>query len=150
MYTVEQVAAMLELHPRTIRRYIREGRLSASKVGGEWRMREEDVDAFAGGIVLDLHERSKRDIESFLNGDRIGADERMTVCSVLDGRLEPQEAADLSQRIVAIMNEDDASRGQAKFQYMYLNEEKKSRFIIWGNPSFVGKLLSEVGRIAGT
>ncbi|MBG0787603.1 MAG: helix-turn-helix domain-containing protein, partial [Anaerolineaceae bacterium] len=31
-YTVEQIAEIINLHPKTIQRYIREGRLNAQKV----------------------------------------------------------------------------------------------------------------------
>lgn len=43
------------------------------------------------------------------------------------------------------MNEPDESRGKAKFQYFYDNKEKKARYIIWGSPAFVGKVLTAVG-----
>ncbi len=44
--TVEQVAAYLQLHKLTIYRYIREGRLPASKVGKAYRIRKTDVEWF--------------------------------------------------------------------------------------------------------
>jgi excisionase family DNA binding protein len=31
-YTVEQIAEMLQIHPKTIQRYIREGKLRANKI----------------------------------------------------------------------------------------------------------------------
>ena len=47
-YTVEQAAERLELHPKTIRRFIREQRLPASRVGKSYRILRSDLDAFAG------------------------------------------------------------------------------------------------------
>ncbi|MCB9735271.1 MAG: helix-turn-helix domain-containing protein [Deltaproteobacteria bacterium] len=38
MYSVEQVAERLRLHVRTVRAYIREGRLEAFKVGKQYRI----------------------------------------------------------------------------------------------------------------
>ena len=32
-YTVEQISGILNIHPKTIQRYIREGRLRAAKIG---------------------------------------------------------------------------------------------------------------------
>lgn len=36
-YTVEEVAKALKLHPYTIRRLSREGKIPAFKFGGQWR-----------------------------------------------------------------------------------------------------------------
>lgn len=44
--TVNQVAAYLQLNRLTVYRYIREGRLRASKVGKAYRIRRADVDVF--------------------------------------------------------------------------------------------------------
>lgn len=43
---MEQVAAYLQLNKLTVYRYIREGRLPASKLGKAYRVRKADVDAF--------------------------------------------------------------------------------------------------------
>jgi excisionase family DNA binding protein len=47
-YTVEQAAERLKLHPKTVRRFIHDERLKASRVGKSYRIREADLDAFAG------------------------------------------------------------------------------------------------------
>lgn len=44
--TISQITARLQLHPNTIARYIREGRLKGSKVGKVYRVREQDLLAF--------------------------------------------------------------------------------------------------------
>ena len=36
-YTVEEVAKALKLHPYTVRRLSREGKIPAFKFGGQWR-----------------------------------------------------------------------------------------------------------------
>ena len=46
MYTVEQVARHLNLNVGTVRRYIREKKLRASKFGKAWRISAEQVQAF--------------------------------------------------------------------------------------------------------
>ena len=45
-YTVEEVAQALKLHPYTIRRLCREGKIPAFKFGGQWRFKKEDIDKF--------------------------------------------------------------------------------------------------------
>ncbi|MGX1101442.1 helix-turn-helix domain-containing protein [Amorphus sp. MBR-141] len=48
LYTVEAVAERLKLHSKTVLRFIREGRLRATKIGKQYRILRSDLDAFAG------------------------------------------------------------------------------------------------------
>ena len=45
-YTVEEVAQALQLHPYTIRRLSREGKIPAFKFGGQWRFRKSEIEAW--------------------------------------------------------------------------------------------------------
>jgi excisionase family DNA binding protein len=45
-YTVEEVAQALKLHPYTIRRLSREGKIPAFKFGGQWRFRKSEIEAW--------------------------------------------------------------------------------------------------------
>ena len=45
-YTVDEVAQALKLHPYTIRRLSREGRIPAFKFGGQWRFRKSEIEAW--------------------------------------------------------------------------------------------------------
>jgi len=47
-YSVEQVAERLGLHVRTVRNYVRDGRLAAVRVGKQYRIAHEDLEAFVG------------------------------------------------------------------------------------------------------
>jgi excisionase family DNA binding protein len=46
LYTVNQAAALLQFKPWTVRQWVRAGKLGAIKLGGEWRIREQDLMAF--------------------------------------------------------------------------------------------------------
>ena len=48
MYSVEQVADRLGLHVRTVRGYIRNGRLNAVRIGKQYRIAGADLDALTG------------------------------------------------------------------------------------------------------
>jgi excisionase family DNA binding protein len=147
MYTVEELAELIEMHPRTIRRYIREGKLKANKVGGEWRISEEDVSMFMGRKVRKLHDDTRHNIEDYLSSSKSEIEGKYQVCSVIDCYIDSTDAARISQELIKFMNDDNPDRGKAKFQYFYLQEEKKSRFVLWGNPVFVGKMLSAIGEL---
>ncbi len=44
--TLKEVAERLKLHPNTLRRYAKEGKLAAMKFGRVWRIEEEDLKEF--------------------------------------------------------------------------------------------------------
>jgi excisionase family DNA binding protein len=46
--TVDDAADLLKLHPKTVLRFIREGRLKATRIGKSYRILKGDLDAFAG------------------------------------------------------------------------------------------------------
>lgn len=48
LLTVDSAAAALQLHPKTVLRFIREGRLKATKVGRAFRIARREVEALAG------------------------------------------------------------------------------------------------------
>ncbi|MFI7071834.1 helix-turn-helix domain-containing protein [Micromonospora sediminicola] len=48
MYSVGQVAELLGLHVRTVRGYIRAGRLRAVRIGKQYRIARADLDALTG------------------------------------------------------------------------------------------------------
>ena len=48
LYSVEQVADLLNLHVRTVRGYVREGRLKAVRIGKQYRIAREDLEAITG------------------------------------------------------------------------------------------------------
>jgi excisionase family DNA binding protein len=44
-YTIDEVAEALKLHPYTVRRLCREGKVPGFKFGGQWRFKKEDIDS---------------------------------------------------------------------------------------------------------
>ncbi len=50
--TVDEVATRLRLHPKTVQRFIREGRLPARMVGRAYRILRADVERFAGAAAM--------------------------------------------------------------------------------------------------
>jgi excisionase family DNA binding protein len=48
LYSIEQVAERLGLHVRTVRHYVREGRLKAVRIGKQYRIAQEALEALTG------------------------------------------------------------------------------------------------------
>src|SRR5436190_15612616 len=47
-YSIEQVASQLGLHARTVRNYVRDGRLKGVRIGKQYRIAQADLDALTG------------------------------------------------------------------------------------------------------
>lgn len=50
-YTVNQTAISLKVHPLTVRRYIKEGKLKAIRVGGNIRIALNDLRSFTQDFI---------------------------------------------------------------------------------------------------
>jgi excisionase family DNA binding protein len=51
LYSVEQVADLLGLHVKTVRNYVRDGRLKAVRIGKQYRISRDDLEVFTGHPV---------------------------------------------------------------------------------------------------
>ena len=58
LLSVKQVAFILKVHPLTIRRYIKDKRLKAVKVGGNIRILEDDLQQFHKEVTATPTEKS--------------------------------------------------------------------------------------------
>jgi excisionase family DNA binding protein len=66
VYTVEQFAERLKLHPKTVLRFIREGRLRAVKVGRSYRILRSELEVMTG-VVLGRAEPSPVRVTSIVD-----------------------------------------------------------------------------------
>ncbi|MBE1502233.1 excisionase family DNA binding protein [Amycolatopsis lexingtonensis] len=87
VFSVEQVAARLGLHVRTVRNYVRDGRLKAVRIGKQYRITAEDLEAFTGLPVAGQAAAATAELSGVveIGGlDRAGADRiaSMVVASV--------------------------------------------------------------------
>lgn len=99
-YTVDQVAERLNLHAKTVRRYIRDGRLKAKRIGKEYRVTRHDLDEFAGPAASDPIARTRH----------------VTVSSVVDiEAISPDDSHRVTTMIMAALN---ARHGEPDFPHV--------------------------------
>lgn len=104
LYSVDQVADQLGLHVRTIRKYIRAGRLKAVRIGKQYRVARTDLEAFTGGPVAGSVRRVEVSSIVQLDGvDRVAADRISTF--LISAVNSPQ---DDPLRVQTIYSEDNA------------------------------------------
>ena len=109
LYSVEQVANRLGLHVRTIRNYVRDGRLKAVRIGKQYRITREDLEAFTGApaAAVDI-DRSSRHVEasSIVHIDAVDRATADRVSTHILGALNQPEAVHLKAE--TIYDEDRA------------------------------------------
>jgi excisionase family DNA binding protein len=127
-YSVEQVSEMLDFHPRTLRRYITEGKLRANKVGKEYRISGHDLSVFIEGAGLLLHEEGKK--------------LRTEVSAVVDIEPASREEADRIERtLLAVMNSKDQSYGSSSANLQRSAGNERLRVMLWGSIEFISTML---------
>ena len=86
-HSVEQVAERLGLHVRTVRGYIRDGRLKAVRIGKQYRVARADLDAFTGQPAR--ADRPRVEVSTVVEFDGIAASaaDRLATLLVAGARL---------------------------------------------------------------
>lgn len=145
--SIDEIAKMLSLHQRTVRRYLREGTLKGTKIGGEWRVRLSDVEAMLGDatVTQELGNVWNNQVIEYLQGESIGTKERFRVCSIMDCDFKSQaEASKVSSALLLIINTRQSCESEARFQYNFDSQTKKARFFLWGAPEFIAKCMEYI------
>lgn len=85
MLSVEQVAEQLGLHVRTVRAYLRSGRLKGIRIGKQYRIAREDLAQLTGhGAALEPVVRHRHvDVSSIVQVDAISPDSVTRVTNML-------------------------------------------------------------------
>ena len=92
MLTIQQAGDLLALHPETVRRLIKSGKLRAVKVAGQWRIHSEDLAEYTGrDLTADISDQESVGLAiKELQGKTIELDSRLI-------RVERQLAAVIAQ-----------------------------------------------------
>lgn len=113
LYSVEQVADLLNLHVRTVRNYVREGRLTAVRIGKQYRIAREDLEAMTGRPASSFDREPVRrtrhvEVSSIVEIDAISQDEANRMTNGLLGGAKGRSQEDHPLRIECIYNEERA------------------------------------------
>ena len=112
-YSVEQVANLLGLHVTTVRAYVREGRLKATRVGNRYRIARADLEAFTGHPVTppvaETAGHRRPEVSSIVQIDAIGPDAMSGLSNTLMAAVAGRAGGDERLRVETIYDEERAS-----------------------------------------
>jgi excisionase family DNA binding protein len=83
IYSVARAAQQLAVHPRTVLRFVRDGRLRATRIGKSWRILGSDLDAFAGVPAAPTHVREPPRVTAIADLHDIGMDASQRMATAL-------------------------------------------------------------------
>jgi excisionase family DNA binding protein len=136
LYTAEQVAERLGLHVRTVRSYVRQGRLKAVRIGKQYRIAGEDLAAFTGGAVPATPREDARrtrhvEVSSVVAVDAISRQEADRVMTLVMAAVKgPREGGD-----------------PLRVQTVYDEERARLRLMLLGDPQTSAELLRLVSTL---
>ena len=139
-YTIEEVAAMSMLSPRTIRNYLSLGLLAGEKTDGGWRFTPEQYSEFLRQDMVRQSVRVKANgmIYDFLAERKKRAGETCAIVDLPVGDL----AAEAALR-AALMEQINALGLRCNYHY----DEKYARLILRGAPVQVARLLDSLPEV---
>ena len=142
LYTVEDVAQMTGLTDRTIRTYLKTGKLLGRKIGVQWRFTQAQVEALFrdADVTRDIKTLRMRTVDDFLH--RTDMPPTPEACAVVDWPSPPDAALD--SRVAAMTGFLNAySESQPiTFSYQYDATRGTARFILTARPRVLSRLLS--------
>lgn len=107
---IQQVARELNLHVRTVRNYVREGRLKATRIGKQYRIAREDLEIFTGRPLSAVAERRHRRIEisSIVQIDAISDDHAQRITNLLIAAANARKESVTPLRVETIYDRERA------------------------------------------
>lgn len=129
MYSPEEVAGILGLHVRTVRGYVRAGRLPAVRIGKQYRISEQDLRTFTGHTEPEPTPRM----------------EATTVLQISDiGRALTDRVSTLA---IASASGDPADRRPLSVHTAYDETQRSLKVIVVGDPDDAAGILTLISAL---
>ena len=133
-YTIEQVAERLGLHVKTVRNYVRDGKLKATRIGKSYRIARADLETLAGPLAAEPPVRRTRHVE---------------VSSVVDiDAVDKDTAYRITTFVTAAVGGDRQGDQPVRVQTLYDEARARLKVIISGDVETTRMLLATIAAIA--
>jgi excisionase family DNA binding protein len=134
LYSAEEVASILGLHVRTVRGYVRDGRLPAVRIGKRYRIAEQDLRVFTGGrsVQAEAGVSSPRvEVTAIVQIDAIGR-------SVMDR---------VTTHVVGAANSGSGGRRGLHVQTVYDESRESLKVIAVGDADDTAKMITLISAL---
>jgi excisionase family DNA binding protein len=136
LYSVEQVAAHLGLHVRTVRNYVRDKRLKAVRIGKQYRIARDAIEALTG-----------RPMETPAR-DAVRRHRHIDVSSIVEiDAIDPESASRVTTFLMGAANGRPTGDEPLRVETIHDPERARLKIIIVGGLEASASLLKVVGAI---
>ena len=135
LYSVDQVAERLGLHVRTVRGYVRDGRLKAVRIGKQYRIAEADLEAFTGQPAPPSARESARRTR------------HVEASSIV--QIDAISAADASRLTTVVLASLNGAPTGLRVESLYDEERARLKLIVLGDVAASADLLRLIDSIVG-
>ena len=154
-YTIDQIAEILGMHHRTIRKFITEGKLRANKVGKQWRISGHDLSLFMEDNNVNIKSNNKLENEKieFSTGDIDSNNKtnKINISTVIDiNEVDMDEHKRISNMLLALMNSKDSKISNSTINIKYYKNDKNLKVMLWGDIEFTNVMLDFISTITNT
>lgn len=144
LYTVDDIAKMTSLTTRTIRNHLKSGLLKGRKIGGQWRFTKKDIEQYMEHqeVSESMATEMKAAVLDFVDGVNTDMQGEVQICTIADLYVSHTEAVKKRDLLLAMTCEAGFS---GQFKYDYDSEQKRARFILFAQPSFIKEAMDRLG-----
>jgi excisionase family DNA binding protein len=136
LYSVEDVAELLGLHVKTVRGYVRDGRLDAVRIGRQYRIPAEALEAFTGQAAATPR------------GEVSGRRTAVEVSSIVQiDDVNPVMVSRVTTLVMSSVNGPPREDGRLRVETTYDEEKARMKIIVLGGQESTAELLRLVGAL---
>jgi len=132
LFSIEQVADVLGLHVKTVRNYVRDGRLKAVRIGKQYRIARDDLEALTGGAGP-------------VPGHDAGRDRHTEVSSIVQiDAISPEAMSRVSNTVMAAAGGRPHDGEHLRIQTVYDQQRATMKVIVLGGLEATAELLKVI------
>ncbi len=143
-YTVDQIAEILGMHHKTIRKFITEGKLRANKVGKQWRISGHDMSSFMENNNMVINDKTEGEKLEFSSGEAVASsrDNKISISAVVDiNEVNMEDCRRISNMLLAVMNTKDSKMSNSTINIKHYKNENNLKVMLWGDTEFIKEML---------
>ena len=153
-YTVDQIAEILGMHHKTIRKFITEGKLRANKVGKQWRISGHDLSLFMENNNFNIRNKNEEESEKIefstttSSIDINNGINKVNISTVADiHEVDIDEYRRISNMLLAVMNIKDSKMGNSTINIKHYQKDRNLKVMLWGDIEFTKEMLDFISTL---
>lgn len=135
LFTVAELSEMLKLHPKTIVRFINEGKISGNKVGRAWTVTQAALNTF-----MQANQAQPEPVNIGSGIVRVSA-----VVEIFEQ--DSGEAQRLSTTLMAMLNNERNGERGVRYDFFWQPETKTAKHVFYASPRQISDIMNIIDQL---